>query len=204
MFSIESLKDIDWQTAVRTYGNDHATLIGLFVAWWNNLGEKNRALEGGPSDGGHNHDTRKGWVTCDALLLSNEKEPAFVLEVEGGNYTKALKRIRRFFETQDVRVRPNSGAILCAYTYAPKGRGDKREVPGIESLLPGVKQDARSLLRGFPDKVIVLVTIDKKLDRSADGIRQKNDYYPCMVTKIAGIELRHGSEPRSQTYYTAT
>jgi hypothetical protein len=203
MITIASLKDINWLTAARTYGNDHATLIGLFVAWWNNLDEKHRALEGGPSDGGHNHGTKRGWVTCDALLLSNETDPAFVLEVEGTDYEKALRRIRRFFEPPDERVKPKYGAILCAYAYAPKGKGDKREFPRVESQLERVISGARELLKGFPDKIIAVVTIDKELDRAAGGIREKNEYYPGTVKKVAGIELRHGSELGSQTYYAA-
>jgi hypothetical protein len=161
-------------------------------------------LEGGPSDG-----VKKGWVTCDALLLSNETDPAYVLEVEGANHAKALDRVLRFFDAKDREdprrssiVVPARGAIVCAYSYVPVGRKSSREFPNVkvdETLIP----KARAILEKHRDKVIIIVAVNKKIDREAGGLRRRNDYYPGTVKEIKAFELRHAVDATvPKVYYT--
>ena len=51
---LERLAKVPWLVAARTFGNDHATLLGLLVHWW--IAEQpntHTALEGGPGFGYH-------------------------------------------------------------------------------------------------------------------------------------------------------
>ena len=69
---LKSLANVRWDVAGRTYGNDHATLIGLIIHWWISLSRKDHwALEGGPSFGYRKRGTGRGGK-CDAILCNQE------------------------------------------------------------------------------------------------------------------------------------
>jgi hypothetical protein len=64
---LNSLKDTKWDVAAKTYGNNHATLIGLLVDWWISLAPAiHRAIESGPSYGHFKKGVGGGM--CDAIF----------------------------------------------------------------------------------------------------------------------------------------
>jgi len=67
MALLESLTSAPWLVAVRTIGNDHATLIGLLVHWWIMSQLQTRwVIESGPSFG--YHEKGIGGGMCDAIF----------------------------------------------------------------------------------------------------------------------------------------
>jgi len=97
--NLEMLKRVRWQTACLTYGNAHATLIGLVVDWWiTQSPTKRRVLESGPTWG--YHEKGVGSTHCDAVLLE-EDEPVGILEVEGTRPDFALSKFGDFFGERD-------------------------------------------------------------------------------------------------------
>ncbi|MBW1997559.1 MAG: hypothetical protein JRJ29_06285 [Deltaproteobacteria bacterium] len=77
---LRSLRNVRWNVAGKTYGNNHSTLIGLLVDWWVSVSpDCHWALEGGPANGYKGKGVRG---QCDGMLCAND-EPVGVVEVEG-------------------------------------------------------------------------------------------------------------------------
>jgi len=56
---LSKIKEARWETVIRTFGNDHSTLIGVLVDWWISLDRSNHtALESGPTNGYAEKDKR--------------------------------------------------------------------------------------------------------------------------------------------------
>jgi len=201
MLTLKDIAAVDWEAAARTYGNAHATLIGLLVSRWVGLSTDNRALEGGPSDGGRVQGSSRGWVTCDALLLGNRTTPTVVLEVEGVDYEKALRRIGCFFKANYPDLKSLQGAILCAYVCAPRGRGKARAMPPVP--IEKLAREAGDLLARYPDKRILLVAADKVLDSAATGIRTRNEYYRGTLNRVTAVKVRAGTASVPRQLYPA-
>jgi hypothetical protein len=94
---LESLATARWHVAAQTFGNSHATLIGIVVDWWVSTGQADRyALEGGPSAHPLRHGMR-GTRVCDALLCGVDGAEG-VVEVEGGRKAWTVEKVGWFFE----------------------------------------------------------------------------------------------------------
>ena len=195
MSILDDLEQVDWQTAIRTYGNDHSTLIGLIVAWWNSRNLDNWTLEGGPSFG--YRPKGKGGGICDAIL-ADSSGPAIVLEVEGSRYESTLQKIGNFFEAEYSELETLRAGILLAYAYEPKGRGIQRQFPDVpmEKLV-----DKGKIIAEEYAKSIAIVAIDKRYDPSAAGIRRRADYYRGAVSSVSAVEIQAGQESGRRVYY---
>lgn len=196
---LKTFHKVRWETASRTYGNDHSTLIGLLVDWWVNYFPQNFALESGPGVGGGKKG--KGRGNCDAMFLEKE-HPVGLLEVEGPNPRKwewCAKKIGFFFD----KFKSLQFAILLIYSYEPKGSGDNRKVKQIsfEDILscPEVK----NILEQLPDKGIIVIILNKKFERNLGGIRARNDYYKCTPKTIEGALVVDGEKVGSEIFWTA-
>lgn len=194
---LQELQKVRWHVAANTFGNDHATLIGLLVDWWISLSPTTHtALEGGPSNGY----TKKGMRgQCDALLC-NDGLPTGVLEVEGYRYIYTARKIRYFFAAQYPELESLQFAILVLYTYEPIGRGEHRRLPMVSDAK--TLQKVRSLAN-YPGKTVVLISIDKNYIRQHRGIRAKkgNEYYFGEPSKIQGFIFRNGRRLESRTFW---
>ncbi len=127
---LEELTKASWSTAFRTYGNDHATLIGLLVDWWISREPRGRwALEGGPSFGYRARSVRGGGQ-CDAILGEGELSIGLV-EVEGFRYEYTLEKMGRFFEAEYDDLSSLQFGIFLAYPTDPTGRGANRGIPPL-------------------------------------------------------------------------
>ena len=183
---LDTFNSARWRTAIRTYGNDHSTLVGLLVDWWVTLSPQNFALESGPSFG--RRPKGKGRGNCDAILGENDHEVG-ILEVEGPVEKKwawCVEKIKGFFD----EFKSLQFAILLVYPYGPKGRGDERRVEPIDG--GKILSQVKPISEQYPDKGIVVITIDKQFDRRLKGIRSRNDYYKCTPKSIRGILLVGG------------
>jgi len=190
---LKYLQNVRWHVAGKTFGNDHATLIGLLVDWWISLSPATHtALESGPSNGY----SRKGMRgQCDALLCNNEL-PVGVLEVEGSRYLYTAKKIGSFFATRYPELKSLQFGILVLYTYESVGRGKDRYLPSSEDA--DTLQEVQSLTGKFPDKSVVVISIDKQYVRQCSGIRAQTEYYFGEPSKIQGRLFCNGrrSEPK--------
>ncbi len=169
-------------SAAEAQHNDHATLIGLIVSWWNRRADNSWAVETGPSIG-----TVQGnqWGACDALLCDSSG-PAVVLEVEGSKFDYTLEKIGKCLVAPLEDLTSIRAGILIAYGYEPKGQGGGRIVP----LLPVKKflNFGIKLTRPLKNKKLIIITVDKKYEGDAEGIRRRNDYYRCAVSSIKGYK----------------
>lgn len=195
---LEEFDKVRWETALRTYGNNHSTLIGLLVDWWVTLSRNNFALESGPSS---NHMPKgKGRGQCDIMFGEKveEKDQAVgVAEVEGSieeKWDRCVKKIDRFFEN----YKSLQFAILLIYPYQPTGRGKNRQVALIDprTLVPLVND----LSKKRPSKGIVVIIVSKQFNRDLKGIRARNDYYKCTPTTIKGFLSVNGDRISTKTF----
>jgi hypothetical protein len=91
-----SLAQIDWNVLVKTYGNNHSSLIGTLTNWWNNLYTDNSSIESGPKINFGNNQRGQ----CDALFC-NGNNPVGVLEVEGTRFVYTIEKMKLFLNSQE-------------------------------------------------------------------------------------------------------
>jgi hypothetical protein len=195
---LQELQKVRWHVAAKTFGNDHATLIGLLVDWWISLSPTTHtALEGGPSNGY----SRKGLRgQCDALFCGNGL-PVGILEVEGYRYLYTAKKIKSFFAAQYEELKSLQFGILVLYTYEPTGRGKDRHLPSAADK--DTLHEAESITKDYREKVFVVISLDKKYKRQYSGIRAKkgNEYYFGEPSKIQGFLFSRGRLLDKQTLW---
>ena len=128
---LNGLKNVRWNIAAKTFGNNHATLIGLLVQWWiDSCPEMPQVLEAGPSHGHFKNGVGGGM--CDAVFCDNSNAVG-ILEVEGTRYPHTFEKIGKFFNNPsaypDLRF-----AVVVLYPTGPKGRGGERTMPKLEDV----------------------------------------------------------------------
>lgn len=181
-----SLKQIQWDVVGRTYGNNHATLIGILVNWWISRNKEHWALEGGPSNGYKNKGTRG---QCDALLCSNNS-PIGVLEVEGSRHSETVRKIGYFFRTKCEDIKGIRFGIIFLYTYECQGRGDQRSF--LPAAVPKALSEVEKVTRENKGKPIIVITMDKKYNRNISGVRLRNEYYRGQPNLLEGRFYQDG------------
>lgn len=185
----DSLCKANWKTAFRTYGNNHSTLIGLIVDWWVREDfERRWALESGPTNG-YKEKGERG--QCDALLCLDEK-PVGVLEVEGSRHEPTIKKIETFFVGKNAKIGPLRFGLLLFYTSTPTERGDQRHFPS--PLSPEFVEGIKNISILHPDKPIILISIEKRYNKDATGIRNANMYYMGEPQEISIRLYENGQE----------
>lgn len=191
---IDDFCKVNWDVAFKTYGNNHATLIGLLIAWWIGLcPTDHEALDGGISIAMQDEDGAPR-RHCDGMLLS-EKCGVGVLEVEGTRWEKTLKKIYAFLTSDDPKFEGLKFGIFLAYQTTAQGRGASRQVPQISDQV--CRWVENPSLPPLPEgKQIFILGLEKKWDTDAHGIRAKagNDYYRCSpdhvwIRQISGKKM---------------
>jgi hypothetical protein len=194
---LRSLQGVPWNVAARIFGNNHASLIGLFTHWWVSLSPQTRwVLESGPSYGYHTKGIGGGM--CDALLYDGE-EALGVLEVEGtrGKYT--AEKMGQFFNAEIEYYQSLSFGILVLYAYSPRGKGQERAYPQAQDE-ETIKQVIH-VSSNYPNKAIIVVTMDKSYNRRNTGVRSRNEYYWGELSKVMGVLYEQGREVASLLLY---
>lgn len=196
---LNSLKKVRWDTAVRTYGNNHSTLIGLLVDWWIALSaRKHEVLEGGPTNGYRQRGARG---QCDALFCEGDT-PIGVLEVEGTRHELTIKKMGKFFNAIRPEFRTLSFGILLFYAYEPVRSGKRKIFP--KPFDPDAKKEVEAISNKHPDKPIIVISLEKKYQQKDEGVRSWNEYYKGHVEKIFGIAFINGKAIRRLTFYDKT
>ncbi len=184
---LDDVARVNWAVATRTYGSDHATLIGLTVSWWNGEADSHCVLDEGPGIGWRPNG--RASARCDALLCKDSC-PVAVVEVEGTRYCYTLEKIKHLFDSNDPAFRSVKVAILVAYANKAVGRGHDRQILPVPS--ESLVKMSRDITGQRPGKSIVLVAVDKRYERITEGIRAKSEYYWGTVSRIEGCKIAGG------------
>ena len=189
---LESLANARWHVARRTYGNSHASLIGLLVGWWISQDPVHHsALEGGPWFREDDGEAK----ACDALLCRDDA-PIGVLEVEGLRQERTARKFATYFAT-DARFHPRFGLLLL-YRTKPEGRGRNREYP--QSASAEALEIVASISSRHPSKDIVVVAMEKACSTPPVDLGPREGYYCGVVTKIGASLYRGGKVIAERTY----
>jgi hypothetical protein len=183
---IDELSKVCWSTAFKTRGNDHATLIGLIVAWWVQNGSRYYALESAPTVGELRNGSKDGHA-CDAILVQNNISKC-LLEVEGTRYTETLWKMQKYFTSAQKDLETLMSGIFVGYATKASGRGEKREVTPLPWEL-WIKI-ANEISRNCDDKEIIIVGIEKKWEPTTKGPFARSPYYQCAPYQVWAVSVR--------------
>ncbi|MCX5647687.1 MAG: hypothetical protein NTX40_01105 [Planctomycetota bacterium] len=200
---LNSLKNVRWDVAANTYGNNHATLIGLLVEWWiSSEPETHRAVEAGPSFG--HCEKGVGGGRCDAIFC--EKDDAIgVLEVEGTRYELTIQKIGKFLPSsrEDASslddMKTLRFAIAVLYATGPRKGGAERAMPSCWNA--EISSTVTKVSHEYPDKPIVVVALDKVYERHVKGIRRRHVVYKSKLTKVWGFVYEAGERVASNVLW---
>ena len=187
---LESLCLVRWHTAMRTYGNDHATLVGLLTDWWIGLdSSSNWVIDSGPAFG---HRARgQGRGNCD-LLLGHEGNAVGVVEVEGTRFSWCVEKIGHFFRAENPVFSHLRFGIILIYPVEPSGRGTEREV--AELPWDDLVQKTQRVTRAYAGRNLALLYLRKRYVREQTAeARRINDYYRCVPTTVKGAVMVDGT-----------
>jgi hypothetical protein len=188
----ESLKDKDkagWRILASTYGNCHATTIGLLSRWWVSLGpEGHQVLDGAPSPGGK---TGAAKIRRHAdLLLCDHRKPVGVVEVEGTRWEETAAKFEPYFQSPNM---PDiTFGILVMYGTGMKGGVFKNpQDSGTTKIIERITGE-------FQGKAIILISLEKALLNPDEGILWKTEsrYYLGKIAKVSGSMFRGGKRIR--------
>lgn len=191
----ESLTAAQWPTAVRTYGSSHSTLIGLLAAWWIALSPtEHSVLDGAPSHGSGN----AGW--CDLMLCADDVAVG-VVEVEGTKPLDKLRTLDAYFSSSRSEFGSIQFGLLMVYAYHVKGRGEARQYPPAETA--EILSAARQVSAAHPNKALIVVALDKVVDRNLSTVRRGSPYHAGSFKRITAVLLASGSEVRRAVIFEA-
>jgi hypothetical protein len=162
---LNNLAHVSWNTAIRTFGNCHSTLIGLMVNWWINRDpQKNWALDGAPTCG-----NRK---VCDAIFCEGVNAVG-ILEVQGvgERQVSTVQKLGSYFVSEFEDLKTLEFAILLLYAYHPKRDGYKVFMPPAYD--PAVFATVAEVSRAHSNKQIIAITLDKTYEPNVSGIRRR-------------------------------
>jgi hypothetical protein len=182
---LTSLEGVRWDVAFRTFGNSHATLIGLLVDWWISNAPKQRdrwVLEGAPSYG--------PWVAgdaglCDAVLVEDGASRG-VIEVEGTYHESTVKKIGKYFSSSFMDLQGLEFGVFLGYTYNRK--------PLILDKLIEYGAIVSSI---HPGKQLAILVLDKQWEPQKAGPRAPRKagdetYYSARPIKVRGALIYDG------------
>ncbi len=194
---LDSLSCAPWVVASKTYGNSHATLIGLLVNWWITAQPESRwVLEGGPSFS--TLPKGIGGGICDGLFGENDNVVG-VLEVEGNRNKYTAEKIGKFFAAELDHYAALKFGILLLYSYSAEGKGKDRVLPPARNA--DAFEELANVSTQYPDKDIVAITLDKVYERQNKGIRSRNEYYFGTPSTIKGYLFKEGQEKEEKLLY---
>jgi hypothetical protein len=115
-----------------------------------------------------------------------------VLEVEGSNPLAKVESIVKYFDTQRPELQSIWFAVLLLYSYAPFGRGEKREYRPAEDkdVFDAVQQATFT----HPGRAIVTIALDKRFSRFASGVRSTSPYYSGTTRNVVATLFASGKK----------
>jgi hypothetical protein len=117
-----------------------------------------------------------------------------VVEVEGTRGVSTAQKNAEYSELETLRF-----ALLLLYAYFPKGRGPDRRMPPARD--PDTIEEVRRVSASYPDRPMIVVTVDKVYERQREGIRKCNEYYWSRPSQVSGFSFEDGEESTSLTLY---
>ncbi|HEV8366782.1 MAG TPA: hypothetical protein VGQ39_02430 [Pyrinomonadaceae bacterium] len=191
---LKSLDRVAWNTAIRTFGNCHSTLIGLIVNWWITTDPINHwALDGAPTCGNRR--------VCDAIFCANNNAVG-ILEVEGVGERKitTVEKLGSYFVSEFDDLKTLEFAVLLLYAYHLTRDGYKTFMPPAYD--PDVFAALTVVSRAHSDKPIIAITLDKTYESNVQGIRKRANWYFSRPSKVTGYLYEAGRESASRVFYS--
>lgn len=188
---LASLEHVRWHIALRTFGNNHATLVGLLVDWWVSGAPEDRyVLESGPSFGYRPRSTRGGGQ-CDAILVEKEVSKGIV-EVEGTRYDYTIDKMGRFFAAEYADLATLAFGVFLAYPTGARGRGKERTIHPLP--LDEFVRRGQAVTKDHPGKQLAILVLDKVREPQRSGPRARTEYYEGRPAQIRGSLVQDGKE----------
>ncbi|SDZ18676.1 hypothetical protein [Nitrosomonas sp. Nm33] len=190
---LKSLHRANWPVAAKTYGSSHATLIGILAHWWIALSPSSHSvLDGAPSHGEGN----AGW--CDLMLCANEAAIG-VVEVEGTKPIDKLKTLNAYFSSPRLILSSLGFGLLLVYAYNARGRGDAKQYPPAETS--EVLSFALDVSASHPSKELLLLALDKVVEKNLSPIRISSPYHLGRLKKVEAVLLKGGQEAHREVLF---
>lgn len=185
---LESLRHARWDVLARTYGNSHATMVGLVVEWWTASGPRGRTvLEGAPG-----FQVKGGRKQVDALLCEDD-EAVGVVEVEGTDPATTVRKMVEVLSGGHSDLQGVAFALVVLYTTGARGSGSDRSwpCPASQEWLEECRQLSDNA-RGVP---VIVVTLHKDYERNPAGIRGRNtEYYWGQLSRVESRLFMRGRQ----------
>jgi hypothetical protein len=184
---LDSLAKAHWHVARRTYGNSHATYIGMLVDWWVSQDVvRHSALDGSPQFG-----RSEGKAAPDALLCSDGIAVG-VIEVEGNCQEDKAGKFAAYFADQTV---PNlQFGLLLLYESNLRREESRGRAASLAAL-----NEVASVSAKHPSKDIVVVELSKyRMERPA--WESSKGYYDGAVGDVKACLYRNGGAQGKRTY----
>lgn len=182
----ELAKAIQWESAARTFGSFHNTLIGLVVEAWTRPrpGKDRYALEGAPKIDGYK---------SDAVLVEGT-EPVGVVEVEGSHILQRIERYKKYLASTELK-QPAFGLVL-SYATAKKRSHDHYN-DGKHVVEDEIFAAARTVIKHNSPNPLMVILVDKLYGEKMYpefALRSRATYAQGIVSKVEGRLFYRESE----------
>lgn len=196
------IRSVRWETAARTFGNSHNTLIGLIVdAWITADSERHWALEAAPALGkhqGHRHHS-------DAIFVC-DTSPVGILEVEGLHPCHACDKLSWY-----ITAYPEMFGLCVFYPIYPRGRAGGKELRFIadrdnEDAKAAILEKGKAIRRKT-GRVLMMVFVEKEwqaeaLDPDIDLRAQGAGYARGRGSRVLGYLITANDVPKEETLWS--
>lgn len=194
---LNDLRSLQWIVAARSYGNTHSSFIGLLTSWWVTLSPESHWFASSATFGRRPNNVGGG--QCDALLGEGD-DLVGIVEVEGTRGGSTVEKIGNYFAAELSHYKDLKFAILFIYAYEVKGRGDFKAI--AKAYSPEIREGICKVSKAYPDKSLIVITLDKELEKSLKGFRTHNlKYFAGRTSLIKGYLYNGGQEKASRVYY---
>ena len=165
---IDLARNINWETAARTFGNSHNSLIGLVVDAWIGVAPKARYVLEAPPALKENKKRKENARRHSDVILVHGVLPVGIVEVEGLNPCKACEKMAHYLKIRKHRF---SFGLCVFYACRPRGKGPKKELHWLKVKDAGDKdaglRKIKKKAEGIScktDKPLMLIFVDKEYE----------------------------------------
>ena len=179
---LESLRCLDWDVLSHTYGNSHASLVGLVGSWW--LRQDGSACRSVADGSPGFPDGTGGRPKHPDLLLCEDEQVVGLVECEGTHYCKTIGKLLGILGQRHCVLRSVRFVLLVLYATQGRTRKKKRKWRVRDCQMPAIDALCRKLSGSLP--VIVASVGKKRLHEKLPPFRDMTDYHKGDLTEVTG------------------
>jgi hypothetical protein len=191
------LRDVQWGSVAKTFGNCHSTLIGAVVQAWNGSADGRFALEPGCSS--QHKKGHTGTRIADAILCQGEPmkpTPIGVLEVECNPFPaekpSIFERLESYWRPDEQKSQYFKNLSFAVVVVYPQTKNEKYDDRAKQNLVT----EGRRFLdycagNAGPDSRLFVVIAHKRHEGDAikGSVRALNPYYRCTISNVEWLEI---------------